>query len=102
MTGASPSSKDSNYRDYERFYAKYFDLIDQLTFYGAVRKKGGLHLWCNLFGIESPKIQGVTGDDVQKLFKDKEYKKIAEYNSRDLVATKELYIYWKDYLNFSE
>jgi len=30
----------------------------------------------------------------------KEYKKIAEYNSRDLTATRELYIYWKEYLNF--
>ena len=86
----------------QKFEAKHIDLQDQLTFYGAVRRKGSLHLWCNLFDIKSPKTQGITGDDVQKLFKDKEYKKIAEYNSWDLVATKELYTYWKDYLDFTE
>jgi len=92
----------NRYLSSQKFEAKHIDLMDQLTFYGAVRRKGNLHLWCNLFGIKSPKIQGVTGDDVQKLFKDKKFKEIAEYNSRDLVATRELYICWKDYLNFSE
>lgn len=92
----------NRYLSSQKFEAKHIDLLDQLTFYGAVRKRGNLHLWCNLFGIQSPKIQGVTGDDVQGLFKDREYKKIADYNSRDLTATRELYIFWKDYLNFTE
>ena len=90
----------NRYLSSQKFEAKHIDLQDQLTFYGAVRRKGSLHLWCNLFDIESPKIQGVTGDDIQGLFLNKEYKKIAEYNSRDLTATRELYIYWKEYLNF--
>lgn len=81
----------------QRFDALHIDLLDQLSYYGAVQRKGSLHLWCRLFGIESPKSQGVTGDDISGLYAKGEYKKIAEYNSRDLVATKELYERWRDY-----
>jgi len=91
----------NRYLSSQKFEAKHIDLMDQLTFYGAVRRRGNLHLWCNLFGIKSPKVQGITGDDVQELFKNKKYKEIAEYNSRDLTATRELYIYWENYLNFT-
>lgn len=91
----------NRYLPSQRFDAKHVDLLDQLSFYGAVRKKGNLHLWCRHFGIKSPKSGGVTGDDVGELFKNKEFKKIAEYNSRDLTATKELYVYWKEYMSFS-
>ncbi len=86
----------SNQRD-----AKHIDLFDQLSFYGAVRKPGSLHMWCRAFGITSPKVDGVTGDDVARLFKEKEYLKIAQYNTRDLVATKELYEYWSKFMRFS-
>jgi hypothetical protein len=71
--------------------AKHVDLLDQLSFYGAIRRKGSLHLWTRAFGIESPKAQGVTGDDVRGLFKDGKYQEIARYNARDLFATLELY-----------
>ena len=80
--------------------AKHIDLLDQLSFYGALRKKGNLHLWSRLLGIDSPKSHGVTGDDVNQLFLDGEYEKIARYNALDLKATKELYQYWLDYLWF--
>ena len=80
--------------------AVHVDLLDQLTFYGAVRRKGGLHLWSRAFGIESPKAGGVTGDDVGRLFKEKKFKEIAEYNVGDLRATKALYEKWQTYLNF--
>lgn len=80
------------------FKAKHVDLLDQLTFYGAVRRKGSLHLWCRAFGIKSPKIDGVTGDDVGKLFHAKKFLDIARYNARDLHATRELYLKWKDYI----
>ena len=76
------------------------DLADQLTFYGALKKKGGLHLWARAFGIESPKIGGVTGDDVGRLFKEKKYLDIARYNVRDLRATKELFDKWEKNLAF--
>ena len=95
------TSKDlmsNRYLNSQRFGATHIDLFDQLTFYGATRRKGGLHLWCRAFGIISPKAQGVTGDDVAQLFKEKKYKEIARYNVGDLNATKELYDYWKNYI----
>ncbi|HAV11355.1 MAG TPA: 3'-5' exonuclease [Candidatus Moranbacteria bacterium] len=78
--------------------ARHIDLLDQLTFYGTVRKKGNLHLWSRAFGIKSPKAEGVTGDDVGKLFKERKYLEIARYNVGDLQATKELYLRWEKYL----
>ncbi len=81
-----------------QYYCKHIDLLDQLSFYSAVRRKGNLHLYCRAFGITSPKSSGITGDDVYKLFKAEEYNKIAKYNSRDLIATAELYERWKKYI----
>lgn len=81
------------------FAAKNIDLADQLTFYGATRRKGSLHLWSNAFDIKSPKADGITGDDVGRLFREKKFLDIARYNVRDLVATKELYEKWDKYLN---
>jgi len=78
--------------------ATHIDLFDQLTFYGSVRKKGSLHLWCRAMGIDSPKQAGINGDDVARLFKEKKFMDIARYNTRDLVATKELYERWRDYM----
>ena len=80
--------------------AIHVDLLDQLTFYGAVRRKGGLHLWSRAFGIESPKSGGITGDDVGRLFKEKKFLDIAKYNVGDLRATRALYEKWQTYLNF--
>lgn len=76
----------------------HIDLLDQLSFYGAVRKKGSLHLWCRAFGITSPKAQGVTGDDVAALFRNKQYLDIAKYNVGDLYATRDLLQYWEEYI----
>lgn len=81
-------------------HSLHIDLLDQLTFYGSVRRRGNLHLWSKAFGIKSPKAEGVTGDDVGKLFKEKKYLEIAKYNVGDLRATKELYEYWQEYLRF--
>lgn len=80
--------------------ARHIDLFDQLTFYGALRKKGGLHLWCRAFGIESPKAQGVSGDDVKALFESGKGSDIARYNARDLRATYELYTKYDHFLRF--
>jgi len=78
---------------------KHIDLYDQLSFYGAFRRSLKLHLVCRAFGIKSPKEEGVTGDDVAQLFKDKKYLDIAKYNTRDLEATLGVYEYWKDYIS---
>ncbi len=89
----------NRYLNLQRSNIKHIDLLDQLTFYGAMKRKwSSLHLWCRAFGIESPKTQGIKGDDVGKLFREKKYLEIARYNLRDLQATAELYKYWNEYL----
>jgi hypothetical protein len=80
--------------------AIHIDLMDQLSFYGATRRKGSLHLWSRAFGIESPKAGGITGDDIGRLFKEKKYLDIARYNVGDLRVTRTLYEKWSTYLNF--
>jgi 3'-5' exonuclease len=81
--------------------ALHIDLAEQLSFYGATRRKGSLHLWSRAFGIESPKAGGVNGDDVGPLFKKKKYLEIAKYNVGDIRATRDLYTKWEEYLNFA-
>lgn len=76
----------------------HVDLLDRLTFFGSVRRKGNLHMWCRAFGIDSPKSKGITGDDVGQLFKEKKYMDIAQYCAGDLWATKELFEYWEKYV----
>jgi hypothetical protein len=80
--------------------ALHIDLAEQLSFYGATRRKGSLHLWSRAFGIPSPKSSGVTGDDVGPLFKRKKFLDIARYNALDIRATRDLYGKWEDYLSF--
>jgi DNA polymerase elongation subunit (family B) len=76
----------------------HVDLLDRLTFFGSVQRKGNLHMWCKAFGIESPKESGVTGHDVATLFKNKKYTDIAIYCAGDLWATKDLFNYWDKYM----
>ena len=83
---------------YQQKNVRHVDLQDQLTFYGAMFKRPPLHLFCRAYGIESPKGEGVSGDDVAGLFKDKKYTEIARYNARDVTATTELYEKWLTYL----
>lgn len=85
---------------YQQKNCRHVDLQDELTFYGAVQRKGGLHMWARAFGIKSPKADGTTGDDVAELFRNKKYLDIAKYNVGDLVATKELYEKWEKFVKF--
>ncbi len=97
-----PTKNLMTYRYESEQYGKiitHLDLLDRLTFFGAVRRKGGLHMWCRAFGIKSPKSEGISGEDVAQLFKDKEYIKIAEYCFDDVLATEKLYEYWEKYVN---
>jgi uncharacterized protein YprB with RNaseH-like and TPR domain len=84
-----------------RYNLSHCDLIDVLTFYGAVRRKFSLHMWCKAFGIKSPKEEGVTGYEVPDLFKQQQYLTIAKYCVGDLYATKELFEYWEKYVKYS-
>lgn len=83
---------------YQQKLVHHIDLQDQMTFYGAMHRKPSLHLFCRAFGIESPKVNGVAGDDVAELFRMKKFRDIAEYNARDVVATTKLYEKWLQYL----
>lgn len=83
---------------YQQKRMKHVDLQDQMTYYGATHRRPSLHLFCRAFGIESPKAEGIAGDDVAELFKAKKFRDIAAYNARDVIATTELYKKWLKYL----
>jgi DNA polymerase elongation subunit (family B) len=79
------------------------DLAEQLTFYGVSGRDGAarrfnLDFYCKAFGIDSPKSQGVTGLDVNRLLAEGRQREIAEYCLRDVRATVELYRVWKERL----
>lgn len=84
-----------------RYNGSHLDLLDQLTFYGASRRRFSLDMWCKTFGIKSPKESGVTGYDIKDLFADKRYVDIARYCLGDIKATKELLFCWENYIKFT-
>ncbi|MBI4698966.1 MAG: ribonuclease H-like domain-containing protein [Nitrospirae bacterium] len=83
-----------------RYSASHTDLFDLLSFYGAVRRKFSLHMWCKAFGIKSPKEEGVTGHEVKDLFNEGRYVEIARYCCGDLYATRELFDRWNRFMRF--
>jgi len=84
-----------------RFAETHIDLLDQLNFFGASRRKFSLDMWCRTFGIKSPKAEGVTGYDVKDLFRAGRCLDIARYCVGDLRATRELLFHWENYIRFS-
>jgi hypothetical protein len=74
-----------------RYGETHIDLLDQLTFYGASRRKFSLDMWCRTFGIKSPKESGITGYDVKDLYRSGRGLDIAKYCAGDLRATAELF-----------
>ncbi|MEW6002932.1 MAG: ribonuclease H-like domain-containing protein [Nitrospirota bacterium] len=84
-----------------RYNDSHIDLLEQLTFYGASRRRFNLDMWCRAFGIKSPKEGGITGDAVKELFKARRYLDIAKYCVGDLRATRELLLCWENYIKFS-
>jgi len=85
-------------------YHQHIDLIDELTFYtpafkGAT-KRFNFDFYAKQFGIISPKAQGVDGSKVGELYQEKNHKAIAEYCMRDVMATWELFLVWREYLKF--
>lgn len=87
-----------NIMPYRYSTENHVDLLEQLTFYGAVRKFN-LDFFCKSFGIASPKGNGITGHDVLPLFQKGAYTDIARYCAGDLFATRTLYLRWKEYLS---
>ena len=79
------------------------DLADQLTFYnvggyGGAARRFNLDFYCKVFGIASPKAEGVTGMDMNNLMAEGRFREIADYCVRDVVATTKLYEIWKERL----
>ena len=83
-----------------RYGDTHIDLLDQLTFYGASRRKFSLDLWCRTFGIKSPKESGITGYEVKDLYRSGKGLEIAKYCAGDLKATAELFSVWENYIKF--
>lgn len=79
------------------------DLAEQLSFYGVSGREGAarrfnLDFYCKVFGIESPKSQGISGLDVGRLLAEGRHREIGEYCLRDVDATLRLYRIWKERL----
>lgn len=83
-----------------RYNGCHIDLLDQLTFFGASKRRFSLDMWCKTFNIKSPKADGITGLDVKDLFKAGKYIDIAKYCAGDLFATRELLLIWEQYIKF--
>ena len=85
-------------------YPQHTDLIDELTFYnpsqyGATRRFN-FDFYTRAFGIKSPKSQDIDGSKVSEYFAQGRISEIAEYCLRDVTATWELFLLWKEYLKF--
>jgi DNA polymerase elongation subunit (family B) len=76
---------------------EHCDLMDQFTFYGAMRKFS-LDFYAKAFGITSPKSMGVSGLELGPMFHAGRYKEIAEYCMGDVRATAELFQRWRTYI----
>jgi DNA polymerase elongation subunit (family B) len=83
-----------------RYGDAHIDLLDQLTFYGAFRRRFSLDMWCRTFDIKSPKEEGITGYQVKGLYKAGRYLEIARYCAGDLKATAQLFSIWEKYIKF--
>lgn len=58
-----------------------------------------LEFLCKAFGIENPKEEGVHGNDVNDLYYEGDYQKIADYVARDAYSTTQLYLIWKEFMS---
>jgi DNA polymerase elongation subunit (family B) len=80
---------------------EHCDLLEQLTFYGAFRKFN-LDFYCKGLGIKSPKGEGISGQDVGRLFAEGRHREIASYCLADVRATAELFHRWHSLLAFEK
>lgn len=83
-----------------RYGEEHIDLLDQLQFLGAVRNRFNLDMTAKVFGIKSPKAEGIDGYDITRIFREGGYETIARYCGRDVVATRELFKIWGQFLYF--
>lgn len=67
------------------------DLGEVLSFFGASRMSLSLDYWCGVFGLPSPKANGMTGADVGPAFERGAHAEIADYALGDARATAALH-----------
>lgn len=81
-----------------RYDKSHIDLFDQLSFYGVSRRRFSLDMWCRTFGIQSPKAEGISGQDVKTLYQQRRFTEIARYCAGDIKATRELFSVWESFI----
>ncbi len=85
-------------------YSMHIDLIDELTFYNpspfSASKRFNFDFYTRAFGIKSPKGEGIDGSLVPKFFAEGKIMEISEYCMRDITATWELFLKWRELLKF--
>ncbi len=74
---------------------KFIDLFNRIKQSHGYK----LEILCKAFGIENPKEAGVHGGDVNELFDNKDFQKIADYVARDAYSTTQLYLIWKEFMS---
>lgn len=74
-----------------RYHDSHLDLMDRLSCYGVTRDRYSLDFWCRRLGIPSPKDGGVTGGDVERLWREGKLAELCRYNAGDLIATVALF-----------
>jgi len=68
----------------------HVDLLEELTFAGALNRKFNLDFYCKAFGIPSPK-SSVNGHEVPKMIKEGRGLDVAKYSYGDVKATAKLF-----------
>jgi len=95
INGVRPTVELTGQRYLTRQTAPYHvDLLDEFSFYGAMRRRPSLQLLCNSYSIPYAK-EGMGGEDVTEFFSLKKFRDIAEKNAADVTATTELFEKWK-------
>ncbi len=82
-----------------RYSDEHIDLADRLIFFGSVRRRFSLDIWCRTLGIKSPK-SDITGYEVADLFRAGRSLDIARYCGGDLRATRDLLFRWEECMRF--
>jgi len=81
-----------------RYYKdEHVDLYDLLTYYNAY-KGYSLDMWCRALNVFNSKQGEVKGSEVGAYYREGKIMEIAEYCSRDVIATKELYDRVREYI----
>lgn len=95
MVGVRPTVELTGQRYLNRQTSPFHvDLLDEFSFYGAMRRRPSLQLLCDSYNIAYTK-QGMGGEDVTEFFTQKKFRDIAEKNAADVTATTELFETWK-------